>query len=118
MEAIYGLTPEEICADGAKLAFGRTHPDDVECVTEAIRALFAEHQPFDVEFRTLRKDGQWIWVHNRATQTFERDGVVYADGVLSDITGRKRAELAVQQEKDFNQTLIDSLPGLFYVIDE
>jgi len=118
VEALYGFTPEEICGGGADLTFGHVHPDDVGRVTQGMRALFAEHQPFDVELRTRRKDGQWIWLHCRASQTFERDGSVYADGVLSDITVRKRAELAVQQEKDFNQTLIDSLPGLFYVIDE
>jgi len=31
---------------------------------------------------------------------------------------RKRAEPGVQQEKDFNQAVADSLPGLFYLINE
>ena len=31
---------------------------------------------------------------------------------------RKRAEPSVQQEKDFNQAVADSLPGLFYLINE
>jgi two-component system sensor histidine kinase/response regulator len=31
---------------------------------------------------------------------------------------RKRAGPSVQQEKDFNQAVADSLPGLFYLIDE
>jgi PAS domain S-box-containing protein len=30
----------------------------------------------------------------------------------------KRAETSVQQEKDFNQAVADSLPGLFYLINE
>jgi PAS domain S-box-containing protein len=30
----------------------------------------------------------------------------------------KRADPSVQQEKDFNQAVADSLPGLFYLIDE
>ena len=44
--------------------------------------------------------------------------VVAVRGILQDIDKRKRAELAVQQERDFNQIVADSLPGLFYVIDE
>ena len=47
---------------------------------------------FDVEYQVQRKDGQWIWIHDRAYRTYERDGVRYADGVFTDITERKRAE--------------------------
>ena len=39
-------------------------------------------------------------------------------GILQDIDKRKRAELAAQGEKDFNRIVVDSLPGLFYVVDE
>jgi len=37
---------------------------------------------------------------------------------LSDITERKRAEEATQQEKIFSDSLINSLPGIFYLFDE
>jgi PAS domain S-box-containing protein len=42
-------------------------------------------------------------------------GVVY---VAHDITARKRAEDALFQEKTFSDTVINSLPGIFYVYDE
>jgi two-component system sensor histidine kinase/response regulator len=35
-----------------------------------------------------------------------------------DLDKRKPAEPGAQQEKDFNQAVADSLPGLFYLIDE
>ena len=38
------------------------------------------------------KDGRWIWLRNRALRTFLQDGVLFADGILSDITERKAAE--------------------------
>lgn len=38
--------------------------------------------------------------------------------VIMDITARKEAEQTLIEERDFSNTLIDSLPGWFYVIDQ
>ena len=38
-------------------------------------------------------------------------------GVLQDITDRKRAEEALQNERAFTESIIDSLPDIFYVLD-
>ena len=37
--------------------------------------------------------------------------------VLKDITDRKRAEEALQNERAFTESIIDSLPDIFYVMD-
>src|ERR1035441_2676698 len=62
--------------------------------------LFAKEEAFDVEYRIRRKDGQWIWLHSRAPSTYLRDGTRYADGLLSEITQRKRTEEELQRAKD------------------
>jgi PAS domain S-box-containing protein len=69
---------------------GRIHPEDRPRVAAAYRALFEKGRPIDIEYRFLRKDGQWIWLHSRAVNVHERDGKRYRDGLLSDITERKR----------------------------
>lgn len=89
---IEGYTPEEIYKSGADGWLTRVHPDDIQRVTEAYGMLFRGRGVFDVEYRLLRKDGDWIWVHDRATATYEKDGVAYTDGVVSDISERKRLE--------------------------
>jgi hypothetical protein len=33
-----------------------------------------------VECRVRRKDGDWIWVHDRAVATYEKNGIRYAGG--------------------------------------
>jgi signal transduction histidine kinase/CheY-like chemotaxis protein len=43
-------------------------------------------------------------LHNRAPSTYVRDGTLCADGLLSDITQRKRVEEALQQAKDVAET--------------
>src|SRR5687768_5510816 len=62
--------------------------------------LFSENRQFDVEYRIQRKDGEWIWLHDRAIATSVKGGIMRADGILSDITRRKRAEEALQHAKN------------------
>ncbi|HXW13622.1 MAG TPA: PAS domain-containing protein, partial [Terriglobia bacterium] len=50
-------------------------------------------QSADEEFRVQRKDGQWIWVRDLAVASYEKDGKRYTDGMISDITARKRSKL-------------------------
>jgi signal transduction histidine kinase len=67
---------------------------------EAFQQLFAEGQPFDVEYQVQDKGGQWVWIHNRAYRTYERDGACYADGVFSNITGRKAMEESLRESEE------------------
>jgi PAS domain S-box-containing protein len=93
----FGYTPEEIRRDGERLWFGRVHPDDRERVREAYAKLFSEDRPFDVEYRMQHRDGHWMCWHDRAVATELREGKRYADGLLSDITERRRLEEQFRQ---------------------
>jgi signal transduction histidine kinase len=53
-----------------------------------------------VEYRICRKDGQWIWLHDRALSTRRRDGIICADGIFLDVTQRRASEIAVLQAKE------------------
>jgi len=108
MERLSGFSPDEVYQHGADLYFSSLHPDDVHKVGEAFRKLFAEGRPYDVECRVRCKNGDWIWVHDRALATYEKNGVRYADGLLSDITERKRAEEALSRANAYNRSLIES----------
>ncbi|MCK4734120.1 MAG: PAS domain S-box protein, partial [Methanophagales archaeon] len=92
VERVYGYTPEEIYNAGNRIWFGRIHPDDIEKVKEAYAALFEKETKFDIVYRIKRKDGKWIWLHDKAVTTYVKDDVSYADGMFGDITERKRVE--------------------------
>ena len=108
VERVYGYTSEEIYEAGDRLWLGRIHPDDVERVKKNYELFFTGGKTFDVEYRIQRKDGEWIWLHDRAVATYERGGVLYADGVFSDITERKRIELALQMSEEKYRSLYES----------
>lgn len=94
---VIGFSPEEVYQGGEGMGFDRVHPDDVERVRAAYEALFERGERFEEEYRYLRKDGEWIWLHGRAVGVHEKDGTRYIDGVISDITARKRFEEALRK---------------------
>ncbi len=100
VERILGYQDGDLIQGGGTLWLDRVHPNDFPKVQHAYQMLFAKEEAFDVEYRIRRRDGQWVWLHNRAPSTYLRDGTLCADGLLSDITQRKRAEEALQQAKD------------------
>ena len=102
VEQTCGYTPQEICEGGDRVWFGRIHPDDIERVQKAYETLLAKGKKYDVEYRIKRKDGRWIWLHDRAIATREEAGRLHADGVFSDITERKQAE---EDLKALNESL-------------
>jgi PAS domain S-box-containing protein len=96
---VTGFTAEELTARGKDGWFDRIHPDDVETVRRHYEALEFKREPFDIEYRMRHRNGAWIWIHDCAVSTYERDGVVSFAGVLTDITPHKQAELEVQQQR-------------------
>jgi PAS domain S-box-containing protein len=100
VEKILGFTAGELTQGAGTLWLDRIHPNDFPHVQLAYQMLFAKEETFDVEYRIRRRDGQWIWLQSRAPSTYMRDGVLCADGLLSEITQRKRVEEALQHAKD------------------
>jgi PAS domain S-box-containing protein len=117
VERIYGYTPEEIYAGGSELWFGRVHPDDIESVKRSYQALFEENQSFDIEYRIQRKDGQWIWVHDKAIVFYEKDEDYYSYGVFTDVTERKRIERKLTESEERYRTLFESTPMAVLITD-
>ena len=115
IEVITGYTPEEEYAMGPYLNWiDRVHPEDVKEYVAANDALFEKDRTFNIEYRLRRKDGEWVWIHDRAVVTYDEDGKKYASGMLSDITERKQAELHIKELKEKYETLIRNIPDAIY----
>ena len=50
------------------------HPDDRQRCLDTYRRAFDAHQPFGMEYRLLRADGQYCWVRGAGTAQFDKDG--------------------------------------------
>ena len=92
-----GLSLEDVKADDfrAKLF----HPDDLERFGAERQQALRRGEPFDVELRARRKDGQYRWFLVRYHPLRDDEGRIirwYATGI--DIDDRKQAEERVQKE--------------------
>ena len=97
VEQVYGYGPGEIRDGGEALWFGRIHPEDRDLVRAAFEALFARNTPYEVQYRIQRKDGRWIWLHDRANAVRQEEGQLVACGAFTDITDQKRGDAERQE---------------------
>jgi PAS domain S-box-containing protein len=78
------------------LGFGwmdSVHPDDIAHCMEVYRAAIAQQEPFHLEYRLRRADGQYRWFINSGVPRQTHDGLSAGYiGSCVDITERKRAE--------------------------
>jgi PAS domain S-box-containing protein len=114
IERLSGYTVDEISHQGASRFLSCIHPDDFPKVRAARAGLFAKGEAYDVECRVRHKSGEWKWVHDRAVATYDRNGLCYADGLLSDISERKRSEEALRVSEERYRLLFErNLAGVF-----
>lgn len=118
VEKVYGYTPEEIYSGGSDIWFGRIHPEDLEYVKKEYGLFFKENKPLDVEYRILRKDGEWIWLHDRVISSHQEKGVFYIYGLFSDVSERKKAEECLEKQRQELEIILDSSPVIIFYKDK
>jgi|GEM_PF-6742494 len=70
------------------------------------------------EYRCLRKDNDIIWVRTSARPIMVDDRLVGIQGVLVDITDRKRAEDALEESEKKFRTFMESASDLMHIADK
>ncbi|MFO1487523.1 MAG: PAS domain S-box protein [Verrucomicrobiota bacterium] len=115
-ENIYGYDTEALKHD-ASGAFKVIHPDDLARIAESIAISARTLQPWSAEYRVLHPQKGEIWILGNSVPEREPSGSIIWHGVFTDITDRKRAELAILHERHLLRTLIDLMPDSIYVKD-
>ena len=90
------------------------HPADRERVAQSYESSFGKREPFALELRLRRADGNYRWVMNTATPLYRRHGEFAGYiGSCTDITASKlyeqRLEQADRQKDEFIATLAHEL---------
>jgi PAS domain S-box-containing protein len=93
-------------------------PEDLDILVRSIEASAESMTDWQCEYR-VQVPGQPIrWMYGHSTPEKLTDGSIVWHGFNTDITERKQAEEAILREKLFSDAVLDSLPGIFYVLDE
>ncbi|WP_458735266.1 EAL domain-containing protein [Zobellella taiwanensis] len=116
---IYRISPEQ-ARENAAAVFTAIHPDDLEDVAASIQRSADQLAPWRHEYRVRFEDGTQRWVFGDSVPHREEDGSISWYGVITDITARKQAELALRaanrQTRHFREAL-DQLSSYIYMKD-
>lgn len=117
-KALRGLSDNEL-SDREEEWSDQIHPDDKERVFAALQAHFdGKTQFFSEEYQTRCKDGSWKWILDRGIAQRDNSGqVIRMAGSESDITSRKLAEQALQNQEQKLRLIMDATPALISYLD-
>jgi diguanylate cyclase (GGDEF)-like protein/PAS domain S-box-containing protein len=105
---IYRVSPQQVAGD-ASLLIETIHPDDRQRVMAAIERSAVELSPWREQYRLLFDDGTECWVDGNAVPETADDGAVLWHAVITDITGRKTAELELTRSHAILEILNEQL---------
>ena len=112
VKTILGYDPEECIAD-SRFWWEHLNPEDQP--RALLEDTWEEGRLFQIEYRMRRNDGEEVWVRDEAT--IVRDpatGKRLTRGLLVDITGQKRAQLALGESEERYRTFVEqSSEGIY-----
>ena len=107
---------------------------DADRINPRVQASISADEPFEVSYRVTTADGEvrWLWERGRVVER-ERsstaredgpagsvdgdDGVELLEGFITDITARKEREQELEREREFTETLVDTLDDVFFLVN-
>ncbi|MDD5399013.1 MAG: PAS domain S-box protein, partial [Dehalococcoidia bacterium] len=95
-------------------------PDEIKNMFLAFNRVFRTGQPNKAfQHKILRRDGKITYAESSIDLRRDESGQPIGFRSISrDITERKQLEEALLEEKNFTDSVLDSMPGIFYALDE
>jgi PAS domain S-box-containing protein len=94
------------------------HPDDQQRILEESLAGEATGQPFSMEGRYRRHDGEWRWLKSFSRPRMSGSEVMGFVGVAFDVTDMRDAQARLEESEGRFRTVADSAPALIWMSDD
>lgn len=119
VEKISGLPRQEIIRSPIRL-HDHIHPDDNALLMGEVREKLDRGLPVRQEFRWIHHPGEPRWGQLIIHPHLDNEGAVERlDGIMLDITDKKRAELALEESEQRYKSLFEhNLDGVFTIVLE
>jgi PAS domain S-box-containing protein len=116
-EELCGYQPDELNArEGGWLSL--VHPDDRERIHKEGAELVQKQKRIVQTYRIIDKSAKVRWVEDRKTSLFSEDGAfIGIDGIVLDITERKKAERALRASEERLRQIASSLREVIWLRD-
>jgi|GEM_PF-2428001 len=116
-ERVTGYSLEQFDETG-DLWFHMVYPDDRAVVQKHVACLLAGHNVAPIEHRIVSGHGDIRWIRNAPVLNYGPQGeLVSYEGVITDITERKLAEITLETERGQLLSIFDSINEPIYVSD-
>lgn len=95
------------------------HPQDRERCEKVFNESFAARRAYSMEYRLLRHDGEYRWLHEQGRPRHDADHrfIGYVGSCL-DVTELRRAEAAVLERGALLEQVFDVIKDMLFMVDE
>ena len=95
------------------------HPDDCVHCLDTYRAAFAAREPFRMEYRLRRADGEYRWVLYTGVPRFAVDGAFAGYiGTAIDVSERKALEQQLAEQAEQLERIVEAMGDGLFVYDQ
>jgi PAS domain S-box-containing protein len=112
---IYEIEPKNDL-ENSHLIWQLVHPEDAPTLQQEVMISARELQRFFSEHRLIMHQGQIKWIQANAKPQKQPNGDIIWDGLILDISERKKVEIALQNSETRFQKLASSSPGAIYIL--
>jgi two-component system, cell cycle sensor histidine kinase and response regulator CckA len=112
--SMFNVSVESLMVD-YRIAFQAIHPDDRDSLISLNQEAIQKLHAFDWEGRFVI-DGKDKWLHITSLPELQENGDVLWHGLVTDITGRKQAEVIIRQQYNQLKELNSYKDKLFSII--
>ncbi len=107
IDPIAGYPAGEFVNNAVRTYESVIHRDDADTVKRMVEIAIEKNQPWSIDYRVHRKDGNIRWVNERARGIYNEDGqVLFIDGLILDITEQKELDAKIKH-MSFHDQLTD-----------
>ena len=94
------------------------HPDDLDRFSVAVQRSLAGKEQFAVEYRTVRPNGEVLWMHDLGRAEYDATGnPTRMIGTVQDITARKKAEEHIRESEEQFRLIAENVADMIAVLD-
>lgn len=116
--ALTGYPPEDLVRNRKVAYADLIHPQDRSKVWEQVQEALSQREPFVLNYRIIRANGEECWVWEQGRGVFdERDQLVALEGLVLDDTARHQAAQVLEAREAHFRSLIENASDLIMVIN-
>jgi PAS domain S-box-containing protein len=115
----FGYDPASMPSDSSAWSAAIPPADKARVMARLSKAMQARQQSWSDEYPFLKADGTPTFVLNRGYVQYRPDGrPIRMVGAMLDMTKHQAAQQQLAREKELSDSILNRLPGIFYIYDQ